>query len=62
MESRTVLKRYGLPVAPIHIGQRVAFSRAVATGQSVTEFDAQGKAAQEIVSLWRWLNKQIGSG
>jgi chromosome partitioning protein len=61
MESRTVLKRHGFPVAPINIGQRVAFSRAVATGQSVTEFDAQGKAAQEIVFLWRWLNKQIGN-
>jgi chromosome partitioning protein len=60
-EARSVLTRHGLPVAPIDIGQRVAFSRAVTTGQSVTEFDAQGKAAKEIISLWRWLNKQIGS-
>jgi len=26
----------------------------------VTEFDANGKAAQEIVALWRWLKKQLG--
>lgn len=61
MEARNVLARHGLQVAPIDIGQRVSFARAVASGQSVTEFDAQGKAAKEIVALWRWIKKQLGS-
>ena len=60
-EARNVLVRHGLQVAPIDIGQRVSFSRAVASGQSVTEFDAQGKAAKEIVALWRWLKQQLRS-
>ena len=60
-EARNVLIRHSLQVAPIDIGQRVSFSRAVASGQSVTEFDAQGKAAKEIVALWHWLKHQLGS-
>jgi chromosome partitioning protein len=60
-EARNVLTRHGLQVVPIDIGQRVSFARAVASGQSVTEFDAQGKAAQEIITLWRWIKKQLGS-
>ena len=61
MEARTVLARHGLQVAPIDIGQRVPFARAVASGLSVTEFDARGKAALEIGELWRWIKKQLGS-
>jgi chromosome partitioning protein len=60
-EARNVLVRHGLQVTPVDIGQRVSFSRAVASGQSVTEFDAQGKAAKEIVALWRWLKQQLVS-
>ncbi len=59
-EAKDVLARHGLQVVPIDIGQRVSFARAVASGQSVTEFEAQGKAAKEIVALWRWIKKQLG--
>jgi chromosome partitioning protein len=61
MEAKTVLARHGLQVAPIDIGQRVPFARAVASGLSVTEFDPRGKAAQEIGELWRWIKKQLES-
>lgn len=60
-EAKNVLARHGLKVVPIDIGQRVSFARAVASGQSVTEFDAQGKAAKEILTLWHWIKKQLGS-
>jgi chromosome partitioning protein len=59
-EAKEVLARHDYPVAPVTIGDRKAFSRAIITGQAVTEFDAEGKAAQEIVALYRWLKKQIG--
>ena len=59
-EAKEVLTRHGYPVAPVTIGDRKAFSRAIITGEAVTEFDANGKAAQEIVALWRWLKKQLG--
>jgi chromosome partitioning protein len=58
-DARTVLMSYGFPVAPVEIGQRQAFARAVASGQAVTEFDPQGKAAAEITELWRWIAKQL---
>jgi chromosome partitioning protein len=60
-EAREVLVRHGYPVAPVTIGDRKAFSRAIITGEAVTEFDAGGKAAQEIVALWRWLKKHMGA-
>ena len=60
-EAKNVLARHGLKVVPIDIGQRVSFARAVASGPSVTEFDAKGKAAKEILILWRWIKKQLGS-
>ena len=58
-ETRTVLEEYGLPVCPSDITDRRAFARAVATGRAVTEFEADGKAAQEIKELWKWLKEQI---
>ena len=59
-ETREVLESYNLPLAPVAIGDRRAFARAVATGRAVTEFDAEGKAAEEITKLWKWIRKQIG--
>jgi chromosome partitioning protein len=59
-EAQQVLAKHGYPVAPVTIGDRKAFSRAIITGEAVTEFDSSGKAAHEIVALWRWLRKQMG--
>lgn len=58
-EARAVLADYGLPIAPFEITDRRAFSRAVATGRAVTEFDSVGKAALEIRLLWQWIKEQI---
>jgi chromosome partitioning protein len=54
VETRAVLEGYGFPVAPVTIGERRAFARAIASGSAVTEFDGEGKAAQEIRALWHW--------
>jgi chromosome partitioning protein len=51
------LSAYGIPSIPATIGFRLAFARALASGQAVTEFDAQGKAAQEIQTLYHWLKE-----
>lgn len=59
-QAREVLAKHGYPIAPVHIGDRKAFARAIIEGEAVTEFDPEGKAAQEIVTLWRWLKKQMG--
>lgn len=58
-ETRKALSDYGLPVAPPEITERRAFSRAIATGRAVTEFEADGRAADEIRNLWEWIRTQL---
>ena len=58
-ETRELLAGYGLPIAPVEITERRAFARAVASGRAVTEFENNGKAAEEIRALWLWLKEQM---
>lgn len=58
-ETRMLLAGYRLPVAPCEVGERRAFSRAVATGRAVTEFDGEGKSAEEIRALWAWTEERL---
>lgn len=58
-ETRAALEAYGLPIVPHEITDRRAFSRAVTSGSAVTEFEAEGKAAEEIRALWEWIVKVI---
>ncbi len=44
-EARVVLSSMGAPVLPGQVSQRAAFSHALITGQSVTEYDPDGRAA-----------------
>ena len=53
-EARRALKAYGLPVCPVAITQRAAFSHALSGGLAVTEFEPDGRAAEEITKLWEW--------
>ena len=46
---------YGYPVARTVIHDRAAFSRALATGRAVTEFEPKGQAALEISALYKEL-------
>jgi len=62
VETRVVLERFGISVAPVEITDRRAFSRAVETGRAVTEFDSDGKAAEEIRRLWNWIKEQLQHG
>jgi len=58
MEQATAaVKATGLALAP-SVGDRVAYKRAVASGQAVVEFEPEGKAAAEIKKLWNWINHE----
>jgi chromosome partitioning protein len=46
-------------VAPVMLGQRVAFSRALATGRAVSELEPAGKANEEITALWSYLERKL---
>lgn len=49
--AREALARSGVPIARTEITDRRAYARAIQSGRSVTEFEPDGKAAQEISNL-----------
>lgn len=55
-EARDALKGM-CEVAPIAIYNRVAYSDALNDGRAVNEYDPRGKAAQEIMALYKWCMK-----
>lgn len=57
-EAATSLNSLGHLALP-YIGQRNDHQDALGTGLGVTEFAPQGKAAEEIRGLWRWIWQQI---
>lgn len=50
----------GLEVCPIHVGQRVAFEYATQAGQSVTEYEPDGRAASDIRHLYNTIRQIVG--
>lgn len=58
-ETRAALADHGLPVLPGEITDRRAFARAITTGRAVTEFEGDGKAAEEIRALWGWIKDAL---
>ena len=58
-EMLQALSVHNVPSVPISIGSRLSYARAVATGRSVTEFEGEGKAAEEIRMLFNWLKETI---
>lgn len=58
-DARAAVAVHGLEVAPVVIEQRAAFGHALTAGQTAQEFEPQGKAAEEIAALYRWLEVQL---
>ena len=46
----------GLPVAPVRLGDRVAYSRCMITGQAAQEIEPEGKAAREVERARQWVS------
>lgn len=57
-ETRTVLTESGT-VAPIVISDRRSYGRALISGKAVTEYENEGKAADEVRTLWNWIKKAM---
>lgn len=58
-DAEAAVSEYKIAVAPIRIGQRIAFQHALTLGQTAQEYEPQGKAAKEIRQLYKWACKQI---
>lgn len=46
-----------VPVVPVRMHHRAAYSHAINSGNSVEEYDPHGKAADEIRTLYKWIMK-----
>ncbi|MGP6156257.1 MAG: AAA family ATPase [Vulcanimicrobiaceae bacterium] len=57
--TREATQGLGLTLAPIELGERRAYMRAVASGRGVSEFEPTGPAAMEIASLWSYLEGRL---
>ncbi len=58
-EAGEVVANLGLSVAPRIISDRAAFRHATAEGKTAIETDPQGKAAEEMRSLYMWVCEQL---
>ena len=57
--AEAITEDIGLPVAPVRLGYRIAFDRALITGQTAQEFEPEGKAAGEIERLYMWVCQHV---
>lgn len=58
-EAAEAIAGLGVRICPVHLRQRVAFSRALISGQSAEEFEPGGKAAQEAAQLYTFMCEHL---
>ena len=54
-QAEEAIRGYGLDVAPVRIGHRVAFVHSATAGQTAGEYEPGGTAALEIEALYEWI-------
>ncbi len=59
-ETTVLVGEIGLEVAPVRLSERAAFRHATGSGQTAQEVEPNGKAAEEVGALWRWICQQAG--
>ena len=58
--EKAIGAEFGIEVCPVRIGDRVAYSRCLISGQSAQEFEPGGKAAVEVRKLHKWVSGLVG--
>ena len=58
-EARDVVTGLEGKVAPVVICQRAAYGHSVIEGRTAQEFEPDGRAAEEIEALWRWVKSEL---
>lgn len=54
-EAAAVVTSYGLTPCPCIIPERASFTHATAGGRVAFEIEPEGKAAEDMATLWNWL-------
>lgn len=58
-EAGELVESYGTPSCPVTLPDRAAYRHASAQGQTVMEAEPDGKAAEEVRDLYRWMCRQL---
>lgn len=58
--SAVIGEQYSVSIVPQRICHRAPYGHSLVAGQSVQEFEPEGKASQEIGSVYRWICSTIG--
>lgn len=58
-DASAAARQHGLEVVPVILHQRSAFAHALTVGQTATEYEPNGKAAEETAALFAWLRKEL---
>lgn len=53
--AEAITADFGMQVAPVRFGSRVAYNRSLITGQAAQEYEPDGKAAQEVAQAVKWI-------
>jgi chromosome partitioning protein len=54
-DARAAVAVHGLDVSPVSLQQRAAFAHSLTAGQTVHEYEPEGKASEEVTQLYAWL-------
>lgn len=58
-DAREAVSQHGLDVAPVSLQQRAAYAHSLTAGATAPEYEPEGKAAEEIKALFKWLRKSL---
>src|SRR5215469_9057824 len=58
-QARAFIKSRGFALAPMSLSKAVAYHRSITAGLGVTEFEPNGKGAQEILNLLNWISRLL---
>ena len=59
-EASEAIAAYDVDLAPVTLGQRIAYVHALTGGLTAQEYEPNGKAAGEIKRLYRYTCQQVG--
>lgn len=58
--AQMIVDSFGLLMAPVRFGDRVAYSRCMIAGQAAQEIEPSGKAAREVAQAREWISALVG--
>ena len=58
-EAKEALQSLGVEICPFSTGDRAAYKNAPTTGLVAQEYEPNGKAADEVKALYKWVSNKL---